>query len=64
MKATKKHLCFALLFGILITTSSCGLFRKKNKCNTCPKWTDTPEETFQSETFKTKKKKVKEIKAF
>jgi len=26
-------ICFAVLL-----LSSCSIFRKKNKCNTCPKW--------------------------
>jgi hypothetical protein len=28
-----------LLIGVSIL-SSCSLFRKKNRCNTCPKWED------------------------
>ncbi|MFN3343403.1 MAG: hypothetical protein ACK40M_11945 [Flavobacteriales bacterium] len=28
----------ALLAFVAVSVSSCGLFRKKNKCHTCPHW--------------------------
>lgn len=35
MKCTKNVLTVILVATLL---SSCSLFRKKNKCNTCPTW--------------------------
>jgi len=34
----KKFKPFLVLLCVAITISSCSLFRKKNKCNTCPTW--------------------------
>lgn len=42
MKSNKKYLSIAFLLMVAVSLSSCGLFRKKNRCNTCPKWDDMP----------------------
>ncbi len=42
MNLIKKHTAKLLIMGLMISLASCGLFRKKNKCNTCPKWNDEP----------------------
>ncbi|MFK7757403.1 MAG: hypothetical protein AB8B53_10775 [Flavobacteriales bacterium] len=34
----KKNKSILVLFSVAILLSSCSLFRKKNKCNTCPTW--------------------------
>ncbi len=34
---------FLLLFVVIALLSSCSIFRKKNRCNTCPVWKDNVE---------------------
>lgn len=48
MNSTRKHILIVALLAVSVMASSCGLFRKKNRCNTCPKWNDTPAENYQS----------------
>ncbi|MFT5182959.1 MAG: hypothetical protein ACI84C_000081 [Flavobacteriales bacterium] len=36
----KKQLYLLFLFVVVVTASSCSLFRKKNKCMSCPTWHD------------------------
>ena len=42
----KTHIAIGIFSAVIGMTalSSCGLFRKKNRCNTCPKWNDMPAE--------------------
>lgn len=32
---------FLAVIIVIVLLSSCGLFRKKNRCNDCPKWSKT-----------------------
>lgn len=48
MRSIRKHIIIVGLLAMSITAGSCGLFRKKNRCHTCPKWNDTPAENYES----------------
>jgi len=44
MTKTKKIASYFLLFIFAIQLlSSCALFRRKNRCDDCPKWSQTEE---------------------
>lgn len=34
----RKHTLFVLVVAFALLSAGCGLFRKKNRCNECPKW--------------------------
>ncbi len=38
MTPFSKPLRILIVLSVCITISSCSLFRKKNRCNDCPKW--------------------------
>ncbi len=42
---TQKTVIVIVFISLSMTTNSCSLFRKKNKCDTCPTWSNDNIET-------------------
>jgi len=42
---TQKTVIVIVFISLTMTTNSCSLFRKKNKCDTCPTWSNDNIET-------------------
>jgi len=47
MRKISRNIFFIALTSLLI--SSCGLFRKKNRCHTCPSWSKNVEQFEESQ---------------